>query len=150
MKTIIIFIALVFSSSVFAGPPRLYSSDGKYLGNLSTNQADPNSISNEAGQYGSEASPDSIYNKAGKYGSQASPYSPNNPAASGTNTPRIYGSDGKYLGNLNSNPSDPNSVSNPAGRYGSPASPDSINNPSGKYGSPASPYSANNPAAIGR
>lgn len=54
---------------------------------------------------------------------------------------------GKYLGNLSSNPYDPNSVSNPYGRYGSQFSPDSINNPYGRYGSPYSPSSANNPYA---
>ncbi len=56
---------------------------------------------------------------------------------------------GKYLGNLNSNPYDPNSVSNPYGRYGSKYSPDSVNNPYGQYGSPYSPNSANNPYTTG-
>jgi hypothetical protein len=51
----------------------------------------------------------------------------------------------KYLGNLNSNRYDPNSVSNPYGRYGSRYSLDSINNPYGNYGSRYSPNSANNP-----
>jgi hypothetical protein len=55
---------------------------------------------------------------------------------------------GKYLGNLSNNPYDPNSVSNPYGRYGSPYSSDSINNPYGQYGSPYSPNSVNNPYAI--
>jgi len=64
--------------------------------------------------------------------------------------PQIYASDGKYLGNLSDNAYDPNSVSNPYGRYGSPYSPDSINNPYGRYGSPYSPESPNNPYAIGR
>jgi len=41
---------------------------------------------------------------------------------------------GKYLGNYNSNPYDPNSISNPFGRYGSVYSPDSIRNPYGRYG----------------
>jgi len=54
---------------------------------------------------------------------------------------------GHYLGNLNSNKYDPNSVANPYGRYGSQYSPDSINNSYGKYGSPYSPNSANNPYA---
>ena len=54
---------------------------------------------------------------------------------------------GKYLGNLNSNRYDPNSVANPYGRYGSRYSPDSINNPYGQYGSPYSPNSARNPYA---
>ena len=56
---------------------------------------------------------------------------------------------GKYLGNLNSNRYDPNSVANPYGRYGSRYSPDSINNPYGRYGSRYSPDSANNPYTSG-
>ncbi|GAB1718883.1 MAG: hypothetical protein NTAFB09_06140 [Nitrosospira sp.] len=54
---------------------------------------------------------------------------------------------GKYLGNLSSNPHDPDSTSNPYGRYGSKYSPDSINNPYGRYGSKYSPDSPNNPYA---
>ena len=64
-------------------------------------------------------------------------------------SPQIYSKEGKYLGNLNSNRYDPNSVSNPYGRYGSEYSPDSINNPYGRYGSPYSPDSANNPYGQG-
>lgn len=61
--------------------------------------------------------------------------------------PRIVSPDGHYLGRLNTNRFDPNSVANPFGRYGSRFSPDSVNNPFGKYGSPFSPYSATNPYA---
>ncbi|NBT44103.1 MAG: hypothetical protein EBT06_04125 [Gammaproteobacteria bacterium] len=61
----------------------------------------------------------------------------------------MYSQEGRYLGNLNANPYDPNSVSNPYGQYGSPYSPDSINNPYGRYGSPYSPDSANNPYGQG-
>jgi hypothetical protein len=64
-------------------------------------------------------------------------------------SPIIVAPNGKYLGNLNSNPYDPNSVSNPYGRYGSPYSSDSINNPYGIYGSPYSLQSPNNPYALG-
>lgn len=56
---------------------------------------------------------------------------------------------GQYLGNLNRNRLDPNSVSNPLGRYGNPLSPDSINNPLGKYGNPLSPSSPKNRLAPG-
>lgn len=52
---------------------------------------------------------------------------------------------GKYLGNLNRNPLDPDSIYNPIGRYGSKVSPDSINNPIGQYGSRISPDSPHNP-----
>lgn len=56
---------------------------------------------------------------------------------------------GKYLGNANANPYDPNSISNPYGQYGSQYSPDSVNNPYGQYGNPYSPSSINNPYATG-
>ena len=56
-------------------------------------------------------------------------------------------STGKYLGNLNNNRYDPNSVANPLGKYGSKYSPDSINNRFGTYGSPYSSHSPNNPYA---
>jgi len=57
----------------------------------------------------------------------------------GANSPHIVAPDGRYLGNLNSNRFDPDSVSNPYGRFGSKYSPDSINNPYGRYGNPFSP-----------
>ena len=62
-------------------------------------------------------------------------------------SPRIYAPDGTYLGNLNSNQFDPNSVSNPFGQYGSQFSPNSINNQFGQYGNPFSPNSVRNPYA---
>ncbi|HAN20130.1 MAG TPA: hypothetical protein DCP51_00380 [Clostridiales bacterium] len=60
---------------------------------------------------------------------------------------KLYSYDGKYLGKLNSNKYDPESVSNTYGRYGSSYSSDSINNQYGKYGSPYSSESVNNPYA---
>ena len=60
-------------------------------------------------------------------------------------SPEIYGQDGRYLGNLNNNRYDPNSVANPYGRYGSRYSADSVNNPYGKNGSAYSAAGANNP-----
>ncbi len=62
-------------------------------------------------------------------------------------SPYIVSPDGQYLGNLNANPYDSNSVANPYGQYGSPYSPNSINNPYGQYGSPYSNQSATNPYA---
>lgn len=52
---------------------------------------------------------------------------------------------GKYLGNLNNNQYDTNSVANEFGRYGSKYSSDSINNEFCRYGSPYSNDSVNNP-----
>jgi hypothetical protein len=66
-------------------------------------------------------------------------------AIANAQTPYIVSPNGQYLGNLNSNRYDPNSVSNPYGQYGSQYSPNSINNPYGQYGSPYSPNSVNNP-----
>jgi hypothetical protein len=54
-----------------------------------------------------------------------------------------YDQQGNYRGKLSANPYDPDSTSNPYGRYGSPFSPDSINNPYGA-GSPYSPSSPTN------
>lgn len=80
MKTLILTLCLV-STSVLADPPQIYSQDGKYLGNLSANPYDPNSVSNPYGRYGSRYSPDSINNPYGQYGSRYSNQSPNNPYA---------------------------------------------------------------------
>lgn len=61
---------------------------------------------------------------------------------------------GKYLGKLGGNKYDPDSTSNPYGRYGSRYSEDSINNEYGKYGSrysadsPNNPYASNPPAIV--
>ena len=60
-------------------------------------------------------------------------------------SPQIYAPNGQFLGNLNNNRYDPNSVANPYGQYGSRYSPDSINNPYGQYGSRYSPNSVRNP-----
>lgn len=58
---------------------------------------------------------------------------------------RIYAQDGTYLGRLNNNKYDSESVANPYGRYGSEYSTTSINNPYSRYGSPYSSLSARNP-----
>lgn len=47
---------------------------------------------------------------------------------------KIYSPDGEYMGNLNDNRYDSNSVSNPYGQYGSRYALDGINNPYGRYG----------------
>ncbi len=50
----------------------LYSSDGTYLGKLTTNKYDLESIFNEFGSYGSEFSSTSIWNEFSQYGSKFS------------------------------------------------------------------------------
>jgi hypothetical protein len=57
----------------------------------------------------------------------------------------IYAKDGTYLGRLNANRYDSESVANPYGKYGSQYSSSSINNPYSTYGSPYSAQSATNP-----
>ena len=59
-----------------------------------------------------------------------------------TNAPKLYDSDGNYRGKLSSNHYDPESVSNPYGRYGNPYSSDSVSNP---YGA-GNPYRADSPS----
>jgi hypothetical protein len=68
-------------------------------------------------------------------------------SAAFADSPYLVSPDGKYLGNLNNNRYDQDSVSNPYGRYGSKYSADSINNPYGTYGSRYSDKSPNNPYA---
>jgi hypothetical protein len=84
-----------------------------------------------------------------QYDPRVNQYSPNgaqNPYT--TSGGKIYGSDGTYLGKLNANPYDPESVANPYGKYGSPYSPTSIKSPYSPYGSPYSPKSATNPYTV--
>ncbi len=136
--TVVLFLAPAFGQA--EEKERSWLDD--YLGRLSKNQYAPDSTSNPYGVYGSRYSPKSIKNPFSIPGSAAqSEYS------SGSSSPQLRGSDGKYLGRVNKNKYDADSIANPFGRYGSKYSPDSVNNPYGKYGSPYSPYSATNPYA---
>lgn len=128
---------------LIAGPPSLVGEDGTYLGTLSSNRYDPNSISNPYGRYGSRYSADSVNNPYGKYGSPYSPHSATNPYT--TQAPKIVN---PYLGRLSTNPYATDSTSNTYGSYGSPYSPSSIMNPYSPYGSLFSPSSVTNPYAI--
>lgn len=74
-------IIFLFATAAQADPPILVDRQtGKYLGNLSSNRFDPDSVNNQFGRYGSRYSPDS----------------PNNPYA--TNPPAIIhpGSGARY------------------------------------------------------
>lgn len=75
--------AVLLCGAAHAQTPIIVAPDGKYLGNLSSNQFDPNSVANPYGRYGSPYSPDSINNQFGRYGSPYSPNSVNNPFATG-------------------------------------------------------------------
>lgn len=96
---------------------------------------DPRCLNNPYGA-GSPYKPDGLMNRYSPYGNPHSNKSWTNHYA--TDAPRIYDNQGNYRGRLSTNPYDPDSVSNPYGRYGSPYSPDSINNP---YGA-GNPYAA--------
>jgi hypothetical protein len=113
-----------------------------YLGQLSSNPFDPDSVANELGA-GSPYRAESIKNPYGVYGSPYSARSVSNPYA--TQAPLLFDSQGNFRGTLSSNPYDPDSVSNPYGRYGNPFSAESIHNPYGagnpyRSDSPSNPY----------
>lgn len=81
-------------------PPRLFlrSGDGRneYLGCLTCDERDVNSIANPNGPYGHDQSELSIWNPQGPYGSPASEYSPWN--RSGSSPPRIVDAEGNFYG----------------------------------------------------
>ena len=137
-KIAVIVLVMIFVCS-------LAFAEQKYLGRLSSNKVASDSTSNPVGQYGSTVSSTSINNPVGQFGSPVSSNSARNSLA--TDTPKLYSQDGKYLGKVSSNTLDPDSISNPVGRYGSSVSPDSVNNPVGRYGSSVSSESARNPLA---
>ena len=83
----LLIISILLSSMAYADPRLIDQKTGKYLGNLSSNQYDPNSTSNPHGNFGSKYSPDSINNPHSEWGSPHSDSSPNNPYA--TNAPSI-------------------------------------------------------------
>lgn len=112
-----------------------------YLGKLSCNPYDSESISNPYGRYGSPYG-NTLTNPYSSFGSPYSSRSWSNPYA--TDAPRIYASDGTYLGKLSSNRYDPESISNPYGRYGNPYG-NTLMNPYSTYGSPYSSQSWRNP-----
>lgn len=119
------------------------NADSTYLGQLSKNRYAPDSTSNQYGQYGTPYG-NTLNNRFGTYGNPYSSKSWTNPYA--TDAPRIYAQDGTYLGKLSSNRYDPESVSNPYGRYGNPYG-NTVNNRYGTYGSRYSPQSWSNPYA---
>jgi hypothetical protein len=167
----------------------LQGNDGQFLGKITDNPYDGDSITNAYGPYGSMYSPTSIHNSFSVYASPYSQLSINNPY---TSTPPILfirgiqrgrvtknqfvqdgidtdlflyliqndikalienripqsipaaaghfqkayllGADDTYLGSLNPNHFDPDSIFNKFGQYGSKFSPTSIFNEFGPYG----------------
>ena len=94
MRLLLSGILLLFPYTVYA----------EYLGDLSANELNPNSIFNDVGPYGN-LSPTSSRNPVGVYGSPVSPYSATNPLA--TDTPRLYDQQRNYRGKLSTNQFDP-------------------------------------------
>lgn len=84
-----------------AGESFLVANDGQYLGKISLNQYDPESISNSFGSYGNQYSSTSIYNQYGNYGS---PYSSLSPFNQYTSTPPSIYLHGQFFGYLSKNP----------------------------------------------
>ena len=87
------------------------------LGELSANPFNPDSTSNPFGA-GSPFKPDGLNNPFSPYGSPFSNQSATNTFA--TDAPRLYDQQGNYRGKLSTNQFDPDSTSNPYGRYSLP------------------------------
>lgn len=85
----------------------IYANDGTFLGVVSKDPFDPNSISNSFGDYGSEFSQASIFNEFGPYGGEFSPLSPFNDFSS---TPPRVVRDNTVLGYLTTNAFIPNRI----------------------------------------
>jgi len=79
----------------------LVAEDGTYLGKLTTNEFDSDSIFNEYGTYGSEYSSQSIWNEYGTYGSEYSSQSAFNDYT--FTPPYIVTSDGTIYGGVTTN-----------------------------------------------
>ncbi len=58
----------ILTSKISAGESFIVANDGQYLGKLSLNRFDMESIVNSFGPYGSQFSATSIFNKFGNYG----------------------------------------------------------------------------------
>ena len=86
-------LALLLAVLSFANPAEAQ----QYLGRLSQNRYDADSVSNPYGQYGSEYNANSINNPYGQYGSRYSDKSVSNPYAQ--NAPKLYDSNGNYREN---------------------------------------------------
>jgi len=89
------------------GTIELYAQDGEYLGILSTNTYESNSVFNEYGSYGSKFSSTSIWNKFGIYGSEYSTYSAFNKFSQ---KPPMAFVEGEVVGYITVNPYISNSI----------------------------------------
>ena len=99
MKIIITLIALsILLTATVAGA----DDDNDYLGQLSANPYEPDSVSNPYGEYGNPYETDSVNNPYGDYGSPFSNKSVSNPYA--TDAPKLYDEDGNALYQLGTVP----------------------------------------------
>ena len=89
------------SVRISRGESFIVANDGQFLGKLSLNKYDPESILNPYGLYGSAYSATSIHNRYSAYGSPYSSLSPFNPY---TFTPPIIYLRGRKMGLLSVNP----------------------------------------------
>lgn len=78
----------------------LLAQDGQFLGMLSSNKYQTDSIMNEYGVYGSKYSTTSIFNQHSRYGSPYASYSAFNP---NTSTPPLIILRGQFFGALSMN-----------------------------------------------
>jgi len=85
------------------GPLKLIADDSShtYLGKLTTNKFDSESVFNEFGTYGNKFNSKSIYNEFGTFGGEFSQYSPFNEFTS--KPPLIVDADGNIVGRLSVN-----------------------------------------------
>lgn len=91
----------LIADKISAGESFLVANDGQFLGKLTLNQYDTESIFNHYGSYGSMYSSTSIYNQYGNYGS---PYSSLSPFNQYTSTPPAIYLRGRLYGYLTKNP----------------------------------------------
>jgi len=82
------------------GESYIIANDGQYLGKLTSNEFDHDSLLNEFGPYGSEFSTTSVFNEFSDYGSEFSTLSPFNEFS--TTPPKIY-VNGLFYGYLTEN-----------------------------------------------
>lgn len=85
----------------------LMAQDGQFLGALTSNKYQFDSIMNQYGRYGSKYSSTSIFNKYGRYGGRYAQYSPFNPY---TSTPPKIIFKGICIGVLSINKNQKNSL----------------------------------------
>lgn len=95
---LLLFLTLIFSFSAHSQKLLIYGGEKNdiYLGCLSCDKFDSDSIWNKFGLYGSKFNAQSIWNKYGKYGGSFNDYSPFNKFA--RNPPVLVDANGKFYG----------------------------------------------------